>query len=412
MWAQLTPLWIRFRRPINTYTSLAQLSSLTGLVMFCYSVFLSARFKFFERLFGAMNRVYIAHHIIGGLAFILLMAHPLLISASFLTIKSHKAVEYLLPGADWSINFALLALSLMIAQLTFTFYAKLPYQLWRWTHKLLGVSLTFAVLHILLVESDIKRTPMLRNYYLVLTGLALVIFVYRSLLGRLLVGKYGYVVSQVFYPAANVVSLTMAPVSKPMQYEAGQFVFLELGDKATGGESHPFSIASAPEDPELTIIAKSLGNYTRKMPMISVGSPAKVEGPFGGFNFRRFRYTDQIWVAGGIGITPFLSMARSFKDSDYRIVLFYSVMDSSELLFLNNLQMIAEQYPSFRLVPFISKEKGHITAEYTMQISGFDIRQIEVLVCGPPPMMKSLRKQYHSLGLTYFRIHTEEFTMD
>ena len=108
----------------------------------------------------------------------------------------------------------------------------------------------------------------------------------------------------------TTLSVALAPVRKPLSFTPGQFVFLALG--GTGGwERHPFSVSSAPSDPRLELTIKASGDYTRELyDQLQPGVPAKLAGPFGGFDYRQGGH-DQIWIAGGIGVTPFLSWIRS-----------------------------------------------------------------------------------------------------
>ncbi|NTV30419.1 ferric reductase [candidate division WWE3 bacterium] len=412
MWWPLIPMSLRFRKPVNTLTTITQISGLIGMVMFAYSLILSARIKIFEKLFGGLNRVYLAHHQIGGIAFILIMLHPLSVLAAYAPISLDLAIRYIIPSSDWANNFGLLAFVLLMAALVITYYTKLPYEIWRWTHKVLGISLAIGVLHTLQVSSDIKRNAPLRYYYLALIGIALVLFLYRSVLSRLLVKKYRYKVKSVTSPVANVVAIEFSPLAKPMTYEAGQFVFLQLKDKTVGMESHPFSIASAPTSTDLRIVIKSLGNYTAKLTAIQPGTEALIEGPFGRFNYTHYQFTNQIWVAGGIGITPFLSMAQSLQDPNYSVTLFYSVITEAELIYREIFEQIAANNPNFKFYPFISEKQKRITGDFVIEQAGYDITKTDFLVCGPPPMMKSLREQIHNRGVSYGRIHTEEFTMN
>ena len=99
----------------------------------------------------------------------------------------------------------------------------------------------------------------------------------------------------------------------PLAFTPGQFIVLAFGG-AGAWERHPFSVASAPSERLLEVSIKASGDYTRDLhDKVQKGTPAKVAGPFGGFDYRRGGQ-DQIWIAGGIGVTPFLSWIRSLDD--------------------------------------------------------------------------------------------------
>jgi predicted ferric reductase len=137
-----------------------------------------------------------------------------------------------------------------------------------------------------------------------------------------------------------------------------------------------------------------------------------VEGAYGRFSYGNFGNSQQIWVAGGIGITPFLSMARALGPDVARVDLYYSVKNESELVGLAELQAVqaSGQNQVFRLFPFVADKQGFLTAAYIDQYSG-GLQGKDVLLCGPPPMMKALKKQLRDLGVPRRRVHSEEFSL-
>ena len=101
----------------------------------------------------------------------------------------------------------------------------------------------------------------------------------------------------------------LQPVGQPFSFEPGQFIFLAFGG-VNGWQRHPFSVASAPAERRLEVSVRAVGDYTRDLhDKLKPGTPAKAAGPFGGFDYRGGGQ-HQIWIAGGIGITPFMSWIR------------------------------------------------------------------------------------------------------
>src|SRR6185436_3048157 len=88
---------------------------------------------------------------------------------------------------------------------------------------------------------------------------------------------------------------------------------------------HPFSITSAPAERTLRITVKAIGDYTNALRrLLDEGAEAIVEGPFGSFSNAGLPQPRQIWAAGGIGVTPFLSMARSLGDGGPAVHFYYA----------------------------------------------------------------------------------------
>lgn len=409
-WYFSKPINGRFINLTTTLTSLGQIFGLVGMAIFALNLVLGARLRFLEHYFGGLNRIYIFHHIFGSIAFILLLFHPLILAIKFAQVSIRNAALFLLPSADWSINFGIIALLLMMLSLVLTFFVKLPYQVWKFSHKFLGFAFFFAALHSFFIQSDISRDLMLRFYMFVLSSAGIIAFVYRAILAKFLVKYFEYVVENVKILAENVVEIEMRPKNKRMNFVPGQFVFVSFVGDNISAESHPFSISSAVPEKNLKLVIKSLGDYTSQLKNLTPGTLAKIEGPFGRFSYQNFENKNQIWIAGGIGITPFLSMARSLENFEYQIDLYYCVNREKEAIFLEELLKISLQNPNFRVIPFYSEKQGFINANIIQEISG-DLFRKEILLCGPPAMIKNLKEQFLKLKVARKNIHSEEFQL-
>ena len=145
LWLFAMPLNLRFSNLSLFSRSLGDVFGLCGMAMFSLVLILSARLKFFERFFNGINESYTAHHFFGGLAFCLLLFHPLFLVYNYIGISFLSAALFLLPGRSFAQNFGIFGLFVMIITLVITFYTKLKYQVWKFTHKFLGVAFIFAL---------------------------------------------------------------------------------------------------------------------------------------------------------------------------------------------------------------------------------------------------------------------------
>jgi predicted ferric reductase len=217
--------------------------------------------------------------------------------------------------------------------------------------------------------------------------------------------------------AIGVIEVTLAPVGERVRFRAGQFIFISFGGDGFSEEWHPFSVSSAETSGNLMIDVKSLGAYTEALTRLlpsMVGMTARVEGAYGRFTYRNFANMNQIWIAGGIGVTPFLSMAQTLGPEAYNIDLYYSVKTASELVDLDTLARHQSLKPNqvFRTFPYITETyKAHLNAEVLAKNSG-DLTQRDFLLCGPPNMMQAIRKQLMGLGVRERQIHSEEFSLE
>lgn len=403
------PLSLRFATNYNIFRSLGEIFGLVGATMFCLNLILSVRLKLFEDYFGGMNRVYIAHHILGGTALIVLLIHPLLLTFDVATYSWKAASVYMLPGVDWTINLGIAAFLFFMALMILTFFVSLPYEFWRFTHKFLGLVFFLATIHGFFVTSDISSYPLMRNYMLLIFSIGLGAFLYKTVFGRFLIPQYHYAVSDVKPLQDNVIEITLTPENKQMKFTPGQFVFLSFHGEGITNETHPFSVSSANTQNQLQISVKAEGDFTSKLKNLKPGMKASLEGAFGKFSYQHSHGKKQIWIAGGIGITPFLSMAKTLGD-DFHIDCFYSVRSEAEAVYLQELQQIATTHTNFRITPCFSKSQGRLTAESIQKISG-ELSGKDIFICGPPPMMQSLKKQLLLLHVPKKNIHTEEFSI-
>jgi predicted ferric reductase len=252
-----------------------------------------------------------------------------------------------------------------------------------------------------------SRDPILRIYMLTFIGIGLSAYMFRTVLGRFFVRRYSYFVSNVKNLTQSIVEVELTPESgAAFTYLPGQFVFISFA-QAGLTETHPFSLSSASHD-RLALTAKVLGDFTDKLTNVAVGSGAKIEGPFGRFSFFIHHNRKQIWVAGGIGITPFVSMSRILTPG-FSVDLYYTISDKNEAVYFEELTHIAGQNPGFRVFLWPTHEKGRLTAQTVKETSTFSDQ--DIFICGPPQMMYSLKQQFRKLGISTRHIHTEEFQM-
>jgi predicted ferric reductase len=199
-------------------------------------------------------------------------------------------------------------------------------------------------------------------------------------------------------------------VEDRLQFEPGQLVFVGLDDPAVGRELHPFSITSAVGEQELRLVIKAVGDFTTDLRNVYSGSWARIEGPYGGFWHNGAALPRQVWIAGGIGITPFLSMARSIDASEHAIDLYYATEDADTAVFLDELYTIADRQPTLRVIPIRADALGFLSAGDVRAASG-DLTGQHIFMCGPPAMIDALRAQFAELGVPHDRLHYEEFRL-
>ncbi len=412
IWIKLSFTPVSFVNFANSSRSLGQILGLLGVSLFTLNFILAARLRMIEDWIGGLNRVYILHHQIGAYALIFLLFHPLFLTLQYLVISVVAAAQFLLPPtAEIAVWLGIGALITLTILLIITFFFRIEYQRWKITHRLLGVSLLLAFLHVLTISGDLSSNLIQRLYLLTVMGIGLLAWFYRSLLHKWLVKRTPYRVKNVEHINEDILEIELSPTGKPITFDPGQFVFVRTRVKGISAEEHPFSITSAHGTNGLSFAAKSLGDYTKTLKLLKPDAEIYVEGPYGRFLFKRIGNVKQIWIAGGIGITPFLSMARSLSpNNSYTIVFFYTVSTMREAVFREEMATLTRQVPSFKFVIHLSQEKGRLTAE-TVTREVPEVKSYDIFLCGPPPMMSGMRQKFRKLGIKNYRIHSEEFAL-
>ena len=315
IWAEMYPLGSRFTSLPTTLSSLGQITGLVGIILFSFAMILSSRTRFIDKLFAGTDRMYKVHHTIGLFAFLFVLFHPLFMAGTYMFFSLRSAALFLIPGSDIALDFGIYSILFMLVLIPITLFARFRYEIMKFLHQILGISFLFAAGHVLLVDSDVSHSIPLRVYVMAFIVLGILSYAYRTLLGRLTIKKYEYVVTEVITQPANTVEIRMSPKDgkRGMNYLPGQFLFISFTSDVVGGEKHPYSIASSPRNDYLSIVVKALGDYTTELQNLSVGAEANVEGPYGAFVYSKtFRPNNkkQIWIAGGSGLAPFLGMVR------------------------------------------------------------------------------------------------------
>lgn len=410
LWLIEQPLSQRFINFNATTTSFGQIFGLTGMALLSLTVILGARLKFLEDYFRGLNRIYINHHNFGGAALILLLFHPLFLVIKYLAFSSLSAAQFFLPGfSDPAKSFGILALLLMIFLLVLTFYFLLRYHIWRFSHKFLSLVLFLAGLHLLLISSDVSRNQSLRVYLVGLLTLAMLAALYRVVFKSVAVKYYQYLVDDLKIYNGNIFEIIMRPVKDKINFIPGQFGFFSFIQDGFSREFHPFSFTSSPKEEKLKIMVKNLGDYTSKMGDLKPGAKVKIEGPFGRFSYKNAKHPEQLWIAGGIGITPFLSMVKSISNTPYAVDLYWCVHNPQEAVNLAELKNYQDLNQNLKIKPYYSINEGHINAEIIRRISGGVIGK-DIFLCGPVGMMKSLRSQFKKID-NKLNIYSEEFSL-
>ncbi len=229
----------------------------------------------------------------------------------------------------------------------------------------------------------------------------------------MLVKSYKYIVTAVNKLTPKVIEVVLESFDKKqLEFVGGQFVSVTFEQAGLPKEFHPFSLVSAPDEAEIKLVIKALGDYTGQLVKeLKAGAKAELRGPWGNFTYQLAEYKDQIWVAGGIGVTPFVSMAQELisQEEDYQIDFYYCVRHPREAVYADLLERVEEQAQGrLKMEIIYSAERGRINVDYIEQNSG-GLKQKDILICTPPQMIEELSKGLLGKGVSEKNIHWEKF---
>lgn len=385
--------------------------------------FLAARIRWIEKPFG-LDRVYRFHRAMGVSAGCLLVLHPFFLAANsghWRLLTSFQLPWYIMLGK-------LGALAVVATVLTSLFYGaiRLKFESWRVLHNCLAVTLVGIGLVHSGVTADLFGRPVVVAAWVIAAAAVLAIYGWHRLLRPIRLKARSWTIVEVTPETHNVWTVKLEPpVGSPVpDYLPGQFHFLTFYRHIGRVEEHPFTISSSPTQKHfVTSTIKASGDFTSTIGDCTCGSDAAARlGPFGRFSCALHpEEKDLVFIAGGIGMTPFMSMLRWMHDTsvDARVTLLYGNRTEKDIVFRKELDGIAKSgRPALVVAHILSEpdaswkgERGRIDADKVARLAGKDLAGKTFYLCGPPPMMKSLRAALRKLGVPCGKIRSERFAL-
>ena len=398
---------------------------LTGLWSFSLlslAILLATRPTWLERPLGGMDRLYRLHKCAGIVAIGFAALHWL-VELSDDAIRALFGREGRLPKAhdtglveamrDAAEGFGEWAIYALLAMLALTLWKRFPYRPWRQLHRIMPTLYVMLAMHAAFLAPT--------DYWAGTTGLLLAVLIaagtasaVQSLAGR--VGRarqVGGTIESVREPAPGLTEVVCRLDRGWRGHESGQFAFASF-DRSEG--AHPFTIARADRgDGRVTFQIKALGDYTRGLAArLRPGQPVTIEGPYGRFDHRRAaRGSAQIWIAGGIGVTPFLAWLEALAAAPQDVPhadFYYCTPRRADDPFVPRLEALCAQLPTIRL-HVLSADRDERLSARTLQGALPDGAAAEIWFCGPRHFADALRHGFRELGARRVRFHQEAFEL-
>jgi predicted ferric reductase len=378
----------------------------TAVLLIACAMFLSTRFRFLEPYFGGLDQMYQSHKRAAMTGIFLLLVHIFTVPLNASQIK---------PGTPLGVVAFLGLLILVLLTIAPRIpvigrFTRFAYDKWRRSHRLIGIFFIIGFGHAMLVDPLVRRTTVPFFYLFFIFWVGAISYLYALFIAKAVRKTYPYIAVAVSKLNGTTVEITLQPQGEKLDFTAGQFVFVRFESDPVLSEPHPFTVSCAPQEDHLRISIKASGDWTQYLyDHLKPGMQAKVDGAYGMFNYKTGG-KQQIWVAGGIGLTPFLSWIRDFKGqlSEYEIDFYYCMRVPEDALFIEEVEQAAARHKNFRAHVSYSNKDGHLSVDQIMSSSGH-ITGKEIYLCGPIAMIQALQKAFMKLGTPAGQLHFEEF---
>lgn len=383
---------------------------LAAVILLTMQFVIAARLKWLDRIVP-LNRQFYAHRFFGGAALACALAHPLLMFYPVLFEKWRLSLSHWpeFVGALALISLAGASLGALLRD-----RLRLPFHLWLPMHRAGTISIAAAAgVHTAFVEGHFEAGA---SHVLLGAGLAiyLVSFFRKGL---------PCTVTAVRSVGGGTVAVDLKPASGgTFSYAPGQFAFVTFCSSSLPREEHPWTISSSPAEPDtLQFTIKKCGDFTDRIGSVRQGDRALIKGPYGRFSYSAFSESDRaiVMIAGGIGITPFLSMLRHMAGASgtRRVVLLWSLKTRQDLVWQEELERLAAEKEWFTLHCIFTREPqstgpaGRLNAQRLAPLLAGIGPSPYVFICGPAGMKKALLPELGAIGLDRRNIISEEFRL-
>jgi predicted ferric reductase len=391
-----------------------------GLAMMTMQFALTARINRVEDSYG-IDLILQFHRYTSIVAFFFILIHPII-----LFINNPETLQLLnFIEAPWRARLAVIATLALVAIIVTSIWRKqlnIPYEPWRIAHGILAViAVGFGLGHALGV-----------SYYLSLfwkiilwTGIAIValwLLIYVRLVKPWFMQKKPYLVEAIIPQRGNVWNLVLRPFGhQGMHFQPGQFAWLTLEISPFRMREHPFSMASSAEHPEqIEFGIKAIGDFTNTIKDVKPGTKAYLDGPYGVFTSDRYENTAGfIFIAGGIGITPIMSMLVTLaeREDERPLLLIYANQTWEDITYREEIEELKEKL-DLTVVHVLkeppedwSGESGYVDKELLKRYIPKRPATRNYFICAVPKMMDVAEAALHELGVPVTNAHMEHYNL-
>ena len=405
---------------VGTDRTLLRTGKVIGMIaatLLLLQLALSSRLKFLDHIF-ALNRLYLFHRVNAATVAVLAVIHPLFIFAPEDITNIPVELKY------WpEILGAFLLVSIWLITATGLWRLFLDFRFHRWWlfHRGAGFAAVIMLIFHVLYGSETFESGAPRFIVILAAGTYALFWGWVRIKPVLLKIK-PFSVTSVAMAGQDAYAVEVTPrAGKVFHYIPGQFAFVTIKSKNVSSEEHPFTISSTPSRPgSLQFSIRCSGDWTSLIGHLKPGDTFFIDGPYGHFSYLfRSNATEYIMIAGGIGITPMLSMLRHMADNGEtrRVTLIWSNRTREDIVFADEFEELEHRLQGLRIIHVFTRQAGSLGTIGRLNQNMLDkllsgcSRKIPVFVCGPPLMMDEVRRGLVRIGYSHGLILTEEFSL-
>ncbi len=418
--------WAGARPPRALWDELASGAGMLAYAVILVEFLLSGRFQSISAHIG-MDVTMRIHQLFARTALVLALIHPFLYRGSFGPPLPWDATGQ--ETLTWDLGALATGIIAWVLLPGFVLLAigrdriGVRYETWRLMHGLGALAIAALLQHHALAAGRYSADPVLAGLWSLLLAIAVLSLVNVYLVKPALQLRRAWTVASVRRLVAGIWELTLKPQNHPgLTYDAGEFVWLNVGNSAFSLRENPFSIASAPgPGPELQFVIKELGDFTCTLGKVAPGTRAYLEGPHGNLVVAGREEPGIALIGAGVGIAPLRGILRQlhFEKDPRPTALVYGSRFVDDILYREELEALARDHGT-ELVLALSQppeawpgRSGRISEELVRELFAAPERKRWLYVlCGPPAMMEAVEDALIELGVPARQILSERFAYD
>jgi len=425
----LAPLALAWAQELPPRHWRDELSSGLALVAFSgvlVEFLLSGRFRTISGRIGIDATMHV-HQLMARAFTLFILVHPFLYVTPFMNrpLPWDETARYTLGLTTATFITGLIAWVALMVMVVFAIFREQrsgSYEGWRAAHGFAAVVIAGFGAHHTLEAGRYSAHPSLWWFWIALLAVAGLTLVWVYLVKPLRQLRQPYAVQSIKPIGQRIWELNIAPQKTPLDFAAGQFVWLNVGHSPFSMAENPFSIASAPANEDrLSFVIKEAGDFTSRIGGIEPGTRCYLDGPHGHLVIPGSEAPGIALIAGGVGIAPVLSILRQLRhEGDERpMVLLYGNRVREQIVYgdeLGEMRNDLNLQVEYALAEPPEDWQGHRGVIDAALLRTFldrpDAKAWRYIICGPQPMIEGVEKTLLSFGVSSGNVISEQFYYD